>query len=182
MGYNNTLFSTMSFAIDCYLYAILITIFLKAVNCDPRNAVFEVLQKITSIKIKILPQILRVDTQLIVIAILLQLINSMAYSRFHIGLGNLFFSIGALGLKIANIYFFSIIIQAIASWIPNLRQNAITQIVYSIAIPLFIMIQKIIPPIKHIDFSPLILLFLIKVISDIVFMGFIELSYAMFAH
>lgn len=64
-----------------------------------------------------------------------------------------------------NLLFYAIIIRVIISWVnPGWRHPA-AEVIYLITEPVLVLGRKIIPPIKGFDFSPLVILLVIQLIS-----------------
>jgi len=66
-------------------------------------------------------------------------------------------AVNLLGLFF-SIFFFSIIVQAVISWINPGSHNPVTQLLYQINEPLLKPVQRMIPNISGIDLSPMVLL------------------------
>lgn len=62
-----------------------------------------------------------------------------------------------------NIYYFMIIIYILMSWLPNLRENFIGELLGKLVEPFLTPFRKIIPPLfGTIDFSPLIAIVVLR--------------------
>jgi len=62
-------------------------------------------------------------------------------------------------IKLAtNIYFFSIVIQAVMSWVSQTTHNPLTTIIHSFNAPLLNQAKRLMPPTAGIDLSPLVVL------------------------
>jgi len=77
----------------------------------------------------------------------------------EIALGSLMIlaAVDLLGLFF-SIFFFSIIVQALLSWINPGSYNPVTQLLYQINEPLLKPVQRMLPTISGIDLSPMVLL------------------------
>ena len=63
---------------------------------------------------------------------------------------------------IINIFFFSIIIEIVLSWINPGAYNPVTVIIYRLNEPLLRPARKLIPPLGGLDFSPMVVLILLQ--------------------
>lgn len=82
-------------------------------------------------------------------------------------LGVLVLALGNTALNLSNIYFYAVIISALMSWFPLLKNNALGEIVRLISTPFVKLFQRFIPPISGMDFSPafaLLALFLMNIV------------------
>lgn len=72
---------------------------------------------------------------------------------------------------ILQIFAYLVIARALTTWFPNARQYAIVQLLYQITDPVMIPLSKIIPRIGMIDLSPMILVFGLLFISNVLRAG-----------
>ncbi len=72
--------------------------------------------------------------------------------------GSLILTVGEILSKLITIYTYAIIINAIASWIPQFQSHPITHIVYVLCEPLLTKLRRLIPLMGGIDLSPVIAL------------------------
>ena len=72
---------------------------------------------------------------------------------------------------ILQIFAYLVIARALTTWFPNARQYAIVQLLYQITDPVMIPLSKIIPRIGMIDLSPMILVFGLLFISNLLRAG-----------
>ncbi|ADO45130.1 protein of unknown function YGGT [Hydrogenobacter thermophilus TK-6] len=73
---------------------------------------------------------------------------------------------GILSL-ILNLLILLIIFHAVASWFPSLRGSKLYQRVDGIVSPMLEPIRSVVKPINGLDFSPMILLFLLYLIKHL---------------
>ncbi|MFN3472041.1 MAG: YggT family protein [Aquificaceae bacterium] len=73
---------------------------------------------------------------------------------------------GILSL-IVNLLIILVILHAVGSWIPRLRESKFYDSLDRIISPLLEPIRKVVPPTSGLDFSPLILLFILYLIKQI---------------
>lgn len=72
---------------------------------------------------------------------------------------------------ILQIFAYLVIARALTTWFPNARRYAIVQLLYQITDPVMIPLSKIIPRIGMIDLSPMILVFGLLFISNLLRAG-----------
>ena len=72
---------------------------------------------------------------------------------------------------ILQIFAYLVIARALTTWFPNARQYAIVQLLYQITDPVMIPLSKVIPRIGMIDLSPMILVFGLLFISNLLRAG-----------
>jgi len=65
-----------------------------------------------------------------------------------------------------NIYFYMIVIYVLMSWLPNLRENFIGELLTKLVEPYLSVFRRFIPPIMGmLDISPIIALFVLQFVS-----------------
>lgn len=67
-----------------------------------------------------------------------------------------------------NVFFFSILIQVILSWINPGAYNPVISILYSLNEPLLAPARRLIPPISGLDLSPIVVIVLLRLTSILV--------------
>ena len=72
---------------------------------------------------------------------------------------------------ILQIFAYLVIARALTTWFPNARRYAIVQLLYQITDPVMIPLSKVIPRIGMIDLSPMILVFGLLFISNLLRAG-----------
>jgi|DewCreStandDraft_1066081.scaffolds.fasta_scaffold38150_2 YggT family protein len=73
---------------------------------------------------------------------------------------------GILSLLI-NLLIILVFLHAVGSWIPQIRESKFYSSLDRIISPLLDPIRKVVPPVSGLDFSPLILLFILYIIKHI---------------
>jgi YggT family protein len=89
--------------------------------------------------------------------------------------------IGKALLLLLDIFFWIIIIQVVLSWliafgvvnINNAQARKFVEIIYRITDPVYRPLRKIIPPIAGIDITPIIIIFAISILKNVVASVFI---------
>uniref|UniRef100_A0A7C2VHG3 YggT family protein n=1 Tax=Hydrogenobacter sp. TaxID=2152829 RepID=A0A7C2VHG3_9AQUI len=73
---------------------------------------------------------------------------------------------GILSLLI-NLLIILVFLHAVGSWIPQIRESKFYSSLDRIISPLLDPIRKVVPPVSGLDFSPLILLFILYLIKHL---------------
>lgn len=94
-------------------------------------------------------------------AVLIVLIALVAYSMFPKVGGLALWSLGEVFKLLVNVFFFSIIIMIIISWVNPHTYNPIVSVLHQLTEPLMAPARRLIPPIGGLDISPIpVILFL----------------------
>lgn len=75
---------------------------------------------------------------------------------------------GTLLGKLIGLYEIALLIRIVLSWVPHNPYNQAVRFLYRITDPVLIPIRKLIPPLKGIDFSPVIVFFGLDIIKRFV--------------
>ncbi len=168
--FTNPIIFLVRIIFEFYLLVIMLRFILQWIRADFYNPVSQFIVKITNPLIiplrKIIPGIAGLDLaslvlmisvailQILVISMLSGFVPSMAMliSRGMVDLITLFL----------NIYFFTIIIQVVLSWIAPHQYNPIIALIHQLNEPLLRPIRKLLPASAGIDFSPLLAIILIQ--------------------
>jgi YggT family protein len=147
-----------------YIFAVLLRFLFQWVEADFYNPISQFLIKITHPPLRFLrrfiPSIGRVDTASLVLMFGLQLLGG--YLVFWLkGAVPAFPALCVWTLVqlldlVFNLYFFSILIRAVLSWVGPGVYNPATSLLYSLTEPLLRASRRLLPPIGAIDLSPLI--------------------------
>ena len=78
--------------------------------------------------------------------------------------------------QILNLYFYLIIIIVIASWLGGIQQNPAIYLLNQITEPVLRLGRRIIPPIAGFDFSPIIIIIIIKLLDILVVMPLFQIG------
>ncbi|MBO9494039.1 YggT family protein [Endozoicomonas acroporae] len=177
----SALSSSLSFLIQTlgglYIMAVLIRFLLQLVRADFYNPISQAIVKATSPLLnpirKIIPGYGGVDMASLVLALILQI--ALLYVLLLIGgfsLATIPFpsvlisSLIKLGIEFLNIYMFSLIIIAIASWVAPNSYNPGLMLLFQITEPLTSRIRKVIPPLGGLDFSLMVLVIIIITLKN----------------
>lgn len=70
--------------------------------------------------------------------------------------------------KLISLYEIALLIRIVLSWVPHNPYNQVIQFLYKITDPVLNPVRKFIPPIRGIDFSPVIVFIGLGVVKRIV--------------
>ncbi|USE36515.1 YggT family protein [Endozoicomonas sp. SCSIO W0465] len=157
--------------------AVLIRFLLQLVRADFYNPISQAIVKATSPLLnpirKIIPGYGGVDMASLVLALILQIILLYVlllmggYSLAAIPFPSvLISSLIKLCIEFLNIYMFSLIIIAIASWVAPNSYNPGLMLLLQITEPLTSRIRKVIPPLGGLDFSLMVLVIIIITLKN----------------
>ncbi len=177
----SALSSSLSFLIQTlgglYIMAVLIRFLLQLVRADFYNPISQAIVKATSPLLnpirKIIPGYGGVDMASLVLALILQIILLYVlllmggYSLATIPFPSVLISgLIKLGIEFLNIYMFSLIIIAIASWVAPNSYNPGLMLLLQITEPLTSRIRKVIPPLGGLDLSLMVLVIIIITLKN----------------
>ena len=165
---NGYLLNPVIFLVDTlfglYILAVMLRLLLQIVRADFYNPFSQFLVKITNPPLKPLRRIIPgwggIDVASLVLLFVLQCTAIVIMVLLH---GGVLESLSITGLLMATfaklisllmyIYFFSLIIIALLSWISTGGYNPITALMSSITAPLLRPIRRLMPPVGMLDFS-----------------------------
>jgi YggT family protein len=149
-----------------YIGAIMIRFMLAMARADFYNPISQFLVKITNPPLiplrRLLPAIFRLDTASIVLMLVLQMaelviIGAIKGFGFHF-MGLLVIAVAELIALVFTIYFISILIQVVLSWVNPGGYNPAVSLLYSLNEPLLGRARRILPPIQGFDLSPILVI------------------------
>lgn len=165
----NPLISAASLVIhlvfDTYIVILLLRFILQKLHASWHNPLSQFIIQLTEKPLKpfrkIMPGIKGFDFSILCFALIVQLIEIILLWVLHYGtmpnmLGAVIITFSEMLSKFIYIYIYAIIINAIASWIPQLQTHPVAHIIYLIVDPLLSYIRRYIPLIANIDISPII--------------------------
>ena len=142
-----------------YATALLIRVLLQFVGADFYNPVSQFIVKITNPIVlptrKIIPSLGGIDMATLLLAILFIAIKVMLVFQTIDPLAISLVSIGQTIMLILSIFLYSIIIQAILSWVNPDPHNPAVSLLNSLTFPILKHFRKWIPPMSGMDISPL---------------------------
>lgn len=173
--------SSLLFLIDTigglYIMAVLLRFLLQLVRADFYNPISQAIVKITAPLLnplrKIIPGFGGVDMASLILALLLQMVllfvmlSMQGYSVSSQLLPAIVTrSLIEIALNVLNIYTFSLVIIAIASWVAPQSYNPGLMLLYQLTEPLSRRVRSIIPPMGGLDFSLMILVLAIMMLKN----------------
>ena len=159
-----------------YLLAVLLRFLFQLTRADFYNPVSQFIVRVTNPLLlplrRAVPGIAGIDLASVVLMIILQMLELSltywisGYSPHVVGL--FVVSIGELLSLAFNLFFFTILIQVIISWVNPGAYNPVTSLLYSLNEPLLAPARRLIPPISGFDLSPLVVLIVLRLASYLV--------------
>ncbi len=142
-----------------YATALLIRLLLQWVHADFYNPVSQFIVKITNPPVlplrKIIPGFGGIDVATLVLAYLVLAIKSMLVFQTTDVLAIGIIAFGQTLILIISIFLYSIIIQAILSWVNPDPYNPAVSLLNSLTNPILKHFRNLIPPISGMDISPI---------------------------
>jgi YggT family protein len=170
---------------DTYIVILLLRLLLQKLGASWRNPLSQFVIKLTEDPLKplrkIIPGFKGFDFAIVFLALLLQCIEIMLLWHLQFGVtanvqGTLIVACGEILSKFIYIYIYSIIINAVASWIPQLQTHPLAHIVFLITDPILSLARRFIPPIGGIDISPMAVLLLLALINTLIITPILDIG------
>ncbi|UZE95941.1 YggT family protein [Alkalimarinus alittae] len=167
-----------------YLLLILLRFLFQLVRADFYNPISQFILKATNPLLmpirRVVPGIRSVDTSSLILALAVQMLGALlailiagdAIDPIKLVL----WSVLLIANLILQIYFFSLIITVIVSWIAPQSQNPAIALIHQLLAPVTNPIRKMLPDMGGIDISPIFLFFAIMVLKKIL-LSFMAASY-----
>ena len=156
-----------------YIGAIMIRFLLALTRADFYNPVSQFLVKVTNPPLvplrRVIPSMMGVDLASVILMFALQAAEYMliaAIKGFGIHpFGLIILSFGGLLSLLLQIYFFTILIQVVLSWVSPGGHNPAISLLYSLNEPLLGRARRILPPIHGFDLSPILVMISIQLLT-----------------
>ncbi|MCK9529270.1 MAG: YggT family protein [Gammaproteobacteria bacterium] len=153
----NTLF-------QLYIIAVLLRFLLQWARASFYNPLSQFLVKVTNPALKplrrIIPGLAGLDLAAVVLMLVLQMVALgliAALNGFAIGPGTLFLlAVAELVELTVYVFIFSILIEALLSWVNPGRYNPMADALHSLNDPILRPIRRVVPPVSGFDLSPLV--------------------------
>jgi len=156
-----------------YLVAIMLRVLLQLTRADFYNPVSQFLVKVTNPPLiplrRVIPGFMGIDFAAIVLMLVIKIVEIFlivlikgASVNF---IGVVVLAIAELLHLLVNVYFFTILIQVVISWVNPGTYNPAISLLYSINEPLLGRARRIIPPISGFDLSPIVVIILLQLVS-----------------
>lgn len=156
-----------------YMGAVLIRYLLAVARADFYNPVSQFLVKVTNPLLvplrRVIPSLGGIDLASLVLLLILQILELVVVGLIT-GLsfqpaGLVVLSIAGLLALLFQIYFFTILIQIVLSWVSPGGHNPAVSLLYSLNEPLLGRARRILPPIHNFDLSPIVVLIGIQLLN-----------------
>ena len=167
-----------------YLLLVLLRFLFQLVRADFYNPISQFILKATNPMLmpirRVVPGIGGIDTSSLILALVVQTIGAVLTILIAGGAIDpvrlLMWSVLLILNLILQIYFFSLIIMVIVSWIAPQSQNPAIALIHQLLAPVTNPIRKMLPDMGGIDISPIFLFFAIMVLKKIL-LAFMAASY-----
>lgn len=173
---NNAFYFLVDTLLQLYLMVLLLRVLLQLVRADFYNPVSQVIWKLTQPLVgvpgRILPRYRNIDLAGLLVAYVYTIVY--IYIVFAIlGIGVplmqvLWFAVLKILWLTLQLYTFSLLIQAVLSWVGPGFNNPAGSLLWSLNEPLLRPVRRAIPPISGLDFSPLIVILLLQVLARLI--------------
>ena len=168
--FTNPIIFLVRILFEFYLLAVMLRFILQWIRADFYNPISQFIVKITNPPIiplrKVIPGIAGLDIASIVLMVLLAILQILVISMLGGFVPTVAMlisrAIADLIMLFLNIYFFSILIQVILSWIAPHQYNPVTVLIHQLNEPLLRPLRRILPEAGGFDFSPLLAIILIQ--------------------
>ena len=159
------------------LLAVLLRFLLQAVRADFYNPVSQAIVKVTGPLLmpfrRLIPGYRGIDFASLVLALVLNsiftalLIFVAGFVPPSVGFVVAWAFVGLVSLLL-KIYFWSLVISIIASFVAPFSGNPVLLVVYQILEPLYSRVRRVIPPMGGLDLSPIFIFLLIQIVEIMV--------------
>ena len=164
-----------------YMLLVLLRLLFQLVRADFYNPLSQFIVKATNPPLiplrRIVPGIAGIDLSCIVILVVLQLVELWVISQlkgYSLPFMSLFmFSVAELVRLTINVFFWSVLLQVILSWVNPSSYNPVIGLLYSLNEPLLRPVRRLLPSLSGLDLSPLIVVIALK-LGEILFARSIE--------
>lgn len=159
---------------DLYIFILLLRVVLQWVNTDSHNPLFVLVTKLTNPPLlpirRMIPSLHGIDLAAVILLLGLEMIKLVFLVWLQINTAPHLIGLFVLGFaellnQLINIFFYAVIALTILSWISPLAHGPLVEILVRISEPLIRPIRGILPSISGLDFSPLILIIGLKLLS-----------------
>ncbi len=157
-----------------YIFILLLRVILQWVNIDSYNPLFALVAKLTNPPLRpicrIIPSLHGIDFAAIILLLGLEMLKIAFLFLIQINaaphlLGLVVLAFAELLNQLINIFFYAVIALTILSWISPLAHGPLIEILVRISEPLIKPIRGFLPSISRLDFSPLVLIVCLKLLT-----------------
>lgn len=160
-----------------YLLAVTLRFLLQAARADFYNPVTQAIVKLTSPLVvplrRIIPGLRGLDFATLILALLLNSVFTalmlLVSGITSVGIGSIVaWSLVGLINFMLNIYFWSLLISVIASFIAPFSGHPVLLLIHQLLEPLYSRVRRILPAMGGLDFSPILMFLAIQVVEILV--------------
>lgn len=183
----NPLVFLVSTLFGLYILCVMLRFLFQLVRADFYNPISQFLVKVTNPPLiplrRVIPGVAGIDMSALVLMLALQLISLLLISLITGAQAHpvalIMLSLTELLSLALNVFLFSILIQAILSWIASASYNPVATVLYQLNEPILGRIRRVIPPISGFDLSPLVAIIGLQLVKMLVIPPLNALAYAM---
>ncbi|HEY2567146.1 MAG TPA: YggT family protein [Candidatus Aquirickettsiella sp.] len=159
---------------DLYIFILLLRVVLQWVNTDSHNPLFILVARLTNPPLRpicrMIPSLHGIDFAAIILLLGLEMLKIAFLVWLQVNttphfIGLIVLAFAELLNQLINIFFYAVIALTILSWISPLAHGPLVEILVRVSEPLIKPIRGILPSISGIDFSPLILIVGLKLLT-----------------
>ena len=166
----------VNIAFSLYMAALFARIILQRLGADYYNPIVQFIVRITDPIVKplrrLIPGVAGWDIAAFLIAVLCAFVNAWIVLSL-LGLGGdgpllAHFAGTKLLAVLLNLYIFTILIQALMSWLNPGRYNPVAAVLWRMNEPLLRPVRRLLPPFGGFDLSPLIVIVVLEAVSILI--------------
>ena len=170
---------------DFTIFIFIMRFLLQLVNANFYNPLSQMIVKLTNwprhILGRILPVYRRLDSSTLIFLLILELAKFLLLFALQTNAmanisGVLLLAVADLLSQIINVFFYTIIIGAILSWVHAPQLHTLWELTQQLTNPLLRPVQKILPPLGGLDLSPLVVLIGLKLLAILMVQPMLELG------
>lgn len=159
---------------DLYIFILLLRVVLQWVNTDSHNPLFILVARLTNLPLRpicrMIPSLHGIDFAAIILLLGLEMLKIAFLVWLQVNttphfIGLIVLAFAELLNQLINIFFYAVIALTILSWISPLAHGPLVEILVRVSEPLIKPIRGVLPSISGLDFSPLILIVGLKLLT-----------------
>lgn len=159
-----------------YIMAVMLRLLFGVARVDFYNPISQMLVKITNPPLlplrRVVPSVGMIDSSIILLLLLLQAAEIGLTTLLSGGIMPLpaiaVLSAAKLIKLFTSVLFFTIIIEVIVSWFPNMHHHPIVAIIYGVNQPFITPARRVMPDLSGIDLSPILVIIVLELINLLV--------------
>jgi YggT family protein len=175
-NFHNAFNDLVATLLQLYLYTFLLRIILQAVGADFYNPISQLIARVTTPLVRplqaVLPRWPRFDPAAGIVMFLLTMLYVWVMALLwnqRVGVdGVVLYAALKIVALVLNLYLFGLVIQAILSWLGPGMNNPAGNLLWVMNEPLLKPIRRVIPPQAGLDFSPLVLIFVLVFVRQLI--------------